>query len=280
MSEKGNRNHELLEKYEAMTTEELKQLLREDSETEGGTDTEEILYIMEVLASRNKSEDTGNRAQKVWESFQREYLSDEAVVPEKQENRKKNRSWWRPLAAVAAVLVLLVGVTVTVDAFGWVDVWDAVVNWAKETFSFVSSDQPRLGEPAPEDTREFESFHQVIAEKTGRTDLVPTVIPEGFVLTEMDFQTEDARDVYLAFYTHGEKFFRVQVQIRNDEVLEWVEKSSEAVEVYEADGTSYYIFSNNAQLTAAWTKDSYECYISGELTVEEIKMMIDSIGKG
>ena len=276
MSEKGNRSHELLEKYEAMTTEELKQLLREDSETEGGTDTEEILCIMEVLASRNKNADTGNRAQKVWESFQRDYLTELEEKPE----QKKSVPWWRPLAAVAAVLVLLVGVTVTVDAFGWVDVWGAVAKWAKETFSFVSLEQKQHNDPTPENTGEYETFVQAITELTGKKALVPTAIPEGFVLDGIELQDQKVRDVYLAFYTNGNRFLRVQVQTYNGTSLELVEKSDEAVEVYEADGTSYYVFANNEQLTAAWIKDSYECYISGELTVEEMKMMIDSIGKG
>ena len=215
-------------------------------------------------------------AQKVWESFQRDYLPELEEKPE----QKKSVPWWRPLAAAAAVLVLLVGVTVTVDAFGWVDVWDAVVNWAKETFSFVSSDRPRLGEPAPEDTREFESFHQVIAEKTGRTDLVPTVIPEGFVLDSIEIQENREQNIYLAFYIKNTSFFKLHVQSYVEAETEWVEKSTEALEIYDADGTSYYIFANNEQLTAAWKKDSYECYISGDLSVEEIKTMIVSIGKG
>lgn len=278
MSEKGNRRQEMLAQYETMTTEELEQLLREDSESPKETDTDAVLCVLEVLESRTNKENTGNRVQNAWESFQRDYLLDEEDASEKRNQRK--HPWLHSLAAVAAVLVLLVGITVTVDAFGWADIWDTVAKWAKETFSFVSSEQTRIGEPTPEDTREFETFHQMVAQKTGRLDLVPMAIPEGFALDRVELQAEDERDVYLAFYTSDEKFFRVQVQTTNGTIFEWVEKSSEAVEIYEADSTSYYIFTNNEQLTAAWTKDSYECYISGELTIEEIKLMIDSIGKG
>lgn len=276
MSEKGNRKHELLEKYEAMTTKELKQLLREDSETEGGTDTEEILCVMEVLASRNKNADTGNRAQKVWESFQRDYLPEIEEKPE----QKKSVPWWRPLAAAAAVLVLLVGVTVTVDAFGWVDVWDAVVNWAKETFSFVSSDQPRLGEPAPTDEEQYGSFAQAIFDATGQTDLVPTYIPEGFVLDEISIEEMPGRVSFFALFSNGEASFRVYVKPYTDEDAGWFEKSGDTYEIYPKLETDYYIFTNLEQCRAVWVKDSYQCYVSGDLSVEEIKTMIDSIGKG
>lgn len=280
MSEKGNRNHELLEKYEAMTTEELKQLLREDSETEGGTDTEEILCVMEVLASRNKNADTGNRAQKVWESFQRDYLSVEEEAPEVLDLNKPKRSWWRPLAAVAAVLVLLVGVTVTVDAFGWVDIWGAVTRWAKETFSFVSSDQPQLDEPTPKNSTEYETFDQAIFAVAGQRDLVPTYIPNGFVLDEISIEDIPGRMSYIAFFSNGEKYFRMQVKPYTGEDPEWTEKSGEAFEIYSHLETDYYLFANYEQNWAVWIKDSYECYITGDLSVEEIKTMIDSIGKG
>ena len=37
---------------------------------------------------------------------------------------------------------------------------------------------------------------------------------------------------------------------------------------------------NVEQIRAVWIVNSYECIISGDLSIEELKMMIDSIGKG
>lgn len=275
MSEKGNRRQALLEKYEAMTTEELKQLLRQDSEAPDGTDTEEVLCIMEVLAGRNK-ENTGNRAQKVWESFQRDYLPEIEEKPE----QKKSVPWWRPLAAAAAVLVLLIGVTVTVDAFGWADIWGAVTRWAKETFSFVSSDQPQLDEPAPENDVKYESFEEAVFDMTGQTELVPTYILDGFTLDEISIEEKPGSVSFLASFSSGKKYFKIRVKPYTGEDAGWFEKSGEAYEVYQHLGTDYYIFSNLEQCKAVWIKNSYECYLSGDLSVEEIKIMINSIGKG
>lgn len=275
MSEKGNRRQALLEKYEAMTTEELKHLLRQDSEAPDGTDTEEVLCIMEVLAGRNK-ENTGNRAQKVWESFQRDYLPE---IEEKSE-QKKSVPWWRPLATAAAVLVLLIGVTMTVDAFGWADIWGAVVNWAKETFSFVSSNQPQLDEPVSENDVEYETFEKAIFDMTGQANLVPTYIPDGFVLDKIRIEETPENTVFLGSFSNGGRYFRVQVKPYIDEKARWFEKSGETLEVYTHLEAEYYIFANLKQHTAVWLKDSYECTISGDLSVEEIKMMIKSIGKG
>ena len=59
-----------------------------------------------------------------------------------------------------------------------------------------------------------------------------------------------------------------------------IEQSDSLVELYEVDDIKYYIIANNEQLRAAWVVDSFECYISGPLSVEELKQMINSIEKG
>ena len=42
---------------------------------------------------------------------------------------------------------------------------------------------------------------------------------------------------------------------------------------------NYYIFQNKDQLRSVWISNAYECNISGDLSVDEIKKMIDSIGE-
>ena len=64
MSENLNRDFSI---YEAMTTEELEEILRLDAEAPEGaqSDTELVLFILEVLAGRRNTENiTGNKAQK------------------------------------------------------------------------------------------------------------------------------------------------------------------------------------------------------------------------
>ena len=91
MSEKLNRD---FSRYEAMTTEELEEILRLDAEApEGaGSDTELILYILEVLASRKNAKNiTGNTAQAAWESFQQNYMPEEpqkSVEPKEADCRR------------------------------------------------------------------------------------------------------------------------------------------------------------------------------------------------
>ena len=94
MSENLNRD---FSKYEAMSTEELEEILRLDAEAPEGaqSDTELVLYILEVLASRrNTNNITGNTAQEAWESFQQNYMPEEPQKP--VGTKKPDRPRWDP----------------------------------------------------------------------------------------------------------------------------------------------------------------------------------------
>lgn len=287
MSEKQNRGIGNMSKYDAMTTEELEEILRLDAQAleEQESDTDKILYIMEVLAQRKRnSENPGKTAQQAWESFEENYLPQEEdnliCITQTERSAKPSRYWLRRMIAVAAVLVILVGIPLTASAFGWGDIWNAVAKWAKETFSFVANDTPEDTEPATDDIQKYTSLQELLAETKRVTGLVPTWIPDGYELADIRLDENPMQKVYVAMYCNADAFIMITVKSYMEFDPEKVEVNEDILEVYEASGVEYYMFSNNQQLSAAWIKDSYECYISGNMTIEEIKMMIDSIGKG
>lgn len=283
MSENQNRSARDFSMYDALETKELEAILRLDSEAPEGqeSDTEKILYIAEVLASRVNGKNTGKTALEAWESFEKHYLpTEEDSVEYSAKTKKTVRPWVRRLTAAAAVIVLLVGLSATaVNAFGWQDIWNAVAKWAKETFSFVSGDTD-LTEPEESFAQSYTSLQDALEETNQDSHFVPTWIPEGYMLKEIIVKENPMQSIYVAHYKNGEKDLTITVRSYLQGNPEKVEVNEELVEMYEASGSEYYIFSNNRQLRAMWIEGSYECYISGELTVEEIKTMIDSIRKG
>lgn len=286
MSENQDRRNRELTQYDSMTTEALEEILRLDTEAPEGqeSDTELLLYVMEVLANRRNTNNTGKTAQEAWEAFQQQYLPTEEECPEHTEETKKPvkmpQYWLRRMIAAAAVVALLVGLPVAVSAFGWEDIWNAVAKWAKETFSFVSGEQTETSEPATADNLQYTSLRDVLPTEDGTNKLVPSLIPQGYELDDITIYENPERKTYIAFYRNGEKTMMITVQSYLNGDAEKVEINEELLEIYKASDIECYIFNNNQQLRAVWISGSYECYISGELTVEEIKTMIDSIGKG
>lgn len=284
MSENQNRGFRDFSKYDAMETKELEAILRLDAENPEGqeSDTEKILYIAEVLASRVEAQNTGKTALEAWESFEKNYLPlEEEDVEHTAETKRPVRPWVRRLTAAAATIVLLVGLSATaVSAFGWEDIWNAVAKWAKETFSFVSNSDTELTEPEDKSAQVYTSLQEALKETNQDSDFVPTWIPDGYHLENIAIHENPMQSIYAAQYNNGAKDLVITVRSYLEIDPEKIEVNDTLLEIYELSGIKYYIFQNDDQLRAAWVKDSYECYISGELTVDTLKTMINSIGKG
>lgn len=284
MSENRDRRTDRFSKYDSMPTEALEEILRLDAEApdEQESDTELLLYIMGVLANRRRNTDiTGNKAQEAWESFQKNYLDEECL--EDMQEPKKNRTatlWLRRLIAAAAVIVLAVCLPLSANAFGWEDIWNIFARWAKETFSFVSEESAEVSEPSPTHKEEFVSLQELLAYCDRDTSIVPTWIPEGFVLERIERDMTPVQEIYRSLYLNGDMELRIRVQNYISTEFQKIETEDDFSEIYPVSGIEYYIFENDQQIQVVWIKDSYECNISGDISIEEAKQMIDSIGKG
>ncbi len=278
MSENQNRGIGELTQYDVMTTEELEEILRLDAEMPEGqeSDTEKILYIMEVLAQRNKQNShTGNTALKAYESFKQHYMpeTDNNIIPVK--TRRRMPRWVRSLAATAAVIaILLVGSSITARAFGF-NLWKTVIQWTQETFHFG-----QWGSSDPKSNLQFDSFQAALEEGNIPGWLAPTSIPDGFELADITVQQSPLKNIYRAIYTNGEKELVITVRDYLDQSPYFVEQSDGLTEEYEVSGVTYYLFSNLEHNRAVWLYESYECDISGDISIEELKEMINSIQKG
>lgn len=279
MSENQNRGIGDLSKYDAMTTEELEEILRLDAQApeEQESDTEMILYVMEVLAARKRNNGhTGKTALEAYESFKQNYMPEVDNIETRSKASTKTSiafpRWLRSLTATAAVLAILLVGSVTAQAFG-LHIWEAVVRWTQETFQFGEWGNPNVDIP-------YASLQEAIEKGNVPRFLVPTWIPDGYEMVEITVDRSPVAKKYGAKYTKGDQFLTITVRDYLDNVPVYVEQSDGLVEEYEVAGVTYYLFENYDNVKAVWIVDSYECYISGNVTIEELKQMIDSIVKG
>lgn len=282
MSEKENCGIRDFSKYDEMTTEELEGILRLDAENteDQESDTEILLYVMEVLTKRRMNNGhTGNTAQKAYESFKQHYMPEidnEDPVPTTEYKAKRIVfRWVRALVATAAIFVVVIFGSVTAKAFGF-DIWEAVIQWTQETFHFGNwNNSPNKGNELP-----YTSLQDALVDHDISAPLAPNWIPHGYELVDIAVEQTPSQRVYRAKYLNGEMTLRITVQDYLDKYPVYVEQSEGLVEEYVVLGVTYYIFANNNQVRATWLNDSYECDISGNVTIGELKKMIDSIQKG
>ena len=262
-----------------LSTEELEQILRQDAETpeEQETDTDFLLEVMEVLAERKrengKSEKTTEEA---WKSFQEYYAPKSGP----SRSARPAHPWIRRLIAAAAALALILCIPVTARAFGWDELWDVVARWAKETFSFVGGDAEQVSEPEATDAIGYTSLQDLLKRNKVDSKMVPTWIPDGFSLKQVEKVMSPGREVYIAFYQNSEKELTIRIQTYMQENSLKFEVEEGSAEIYEYLDMKYYIFSNMDQLQIIWLENHYECVISGNISINDAKSMINSIQRG
>lgn len=286
MSENQDRGIRDFSRYDTMATEELEEILRFDTDAPEGEDTDVdlILYVLEVLADRkrNNNQVSGKTALEAFESFKQDYLPEEIhiePVPEVNAPKIRPLRWLRGLTAAAAVLAFVLLGSITANALG-VDIWKAVAVWAQETFRLESHINAKSDLPVPERSNGYSSLEEAIYDVDRVYNIAPKWIPVGYELSDIIVDENPLQIKYVAVYSNGEASLKIVVQSYQDSHPEQIEQSDGTEETIEASGIIYHIFEDVGTLQAVWIKDSYECYISGEITMEQLEMMINSIEEG
>lgn len=282
-----DRRDEKFAKYDAMSTDELQQILRDDaSKSEGAeSDTEALFYVMEVLAKRRQARNEGKSPEEALESFKQNYYTENDIssVSERTTAAFKPSSrgrWRRGLIAAAAMLVIVIGSSITANAMGF-DLWEVIAKWTQETFHFSQIGQvEESNAPSPDFVHPCASLQEALENYDIASKLVPTWVPEGYVESNVKITQSPKQRLFMAKYENGANTIMIRIADYLDTNPMQIEKSESLLEVYTSSGIDYYIFANYDVLEAVWVNENFECYISGSLSISEIKGIIDSIGKG
>ena len=269
-----------------LSMEQLEELLRADFASSDPENEQAVFHILEVMEKREKENPSGRLpdVDQAWQEFQKYYNipegEGESLYPIRntQEKRSasvptKTRRVFRPrkILVVAAVLILMFGGMLTAQAAG-VDVFGAIGRWTEETFHFdIVQDNDRTS-----------LFQETATQAKIPQDFVPTWVPDGFEGAEPQVDTvENYMTSIICVYSKKEKTYSVDIEhYYNKADIETlvIEKDDTNVCSYESNGKTFYIMSDMEYLTATWTDGTFVETISGQLSMDEIKTIIDSIG--
>ena len=267
--------------YDSMTTEELQEILRKHANGELQTepDTDELYYIMEVLARRRGEQDPQafRSDEEALADFRKNYMPKAMQTGRAKVVRFPNRAFRVAAAVLAIVLILVVGTSVTAEAFH-VDIWGKVATWTKEIFQFTDNPQgTTAANPEKDNSLELASLQAALDQHEITEKIAPTWLPDGYVNKDLQImETPRARNINAVYEKNGSELV---IKIRQTIGVQAprVEKNDDFLELYVVDGVEYYIFSNTETINAAWSIGEFECVIISKITLEEMKMMIDSI---
>ena len=189
------------------------------------------------------------------------------------------------LAALLAALLMLV--TVATAAAGY-DIWRMLAEWTAEQITlapgqieYIDPDDLHI----PEEPGEYTDLQEALTAYGLNRSVVPKWLPEGFVLYDLVIYGDEASKdiVFHSSYQRSEDFLIVQVNIYLEDENQgpdnfWDFQKDEGDPIpYEAGGITHLLTTNAGRPVALWANGPAECYIGGNITMEELKQMIDSI---
>lgn len=273
--------HEEISRFDSISTEELQEILRKHAhgELETEPDTQELLEIMEVLSQRRQKSDP-----QAFQSDEEAYAQfREHYMPKEQKDGKPKvipfpKRILRTVAAVlAVVLILAVGTAVTVEAIR-VNVLGKVATWTKDVFHFADVENGTMAtNPSGETNLGCDSLQDLLKMEYITERLAPTWIPEGYQMKDLQVITSSCVLNMSATYEKNDEILIIKIRQTHGVPATMIEKNGDLMEIYIVNGVDYYIFYNSTGMQAAWIVGEFECLIAGNITLEEMKAMIDSI---
>lgn len=290
----SGRKYEFLEQLPIENLEYFLRLSSDSAEAESFLDA-----VTEVIIKREREHPTGRipSAEEAWNEFQTIYntpagrtelmlseyapsLDDEdatiaeesvpsvAVIP--------LRRLGRSIATIATAVALVFAMMIGVQAAG-VDVFGTLARWTDSTFHHVTTPRDR------DDTISLENTsHGSIDVQRALGEYAPTWLPDGATATASSVQ-EDRFGVAIqvSFSLPKDRKFFIQLdQYSEHENIDskTFESDTDLREKYLSNSRLYYIFSNEDYFMATWSDGTTMQTILGDLSVEELKSIIDSIG--
>ena len=267
---------------------------------------EDKAYIdasVEVVLEREERHPTGllPDPEQAWEEFQQYYNTPEgedlSLYPaenpgtapsepapsqtEYRPQRRPKRHFFRRVVIVAAVVVCIA----LPPALGFENVFQLIGAWTDDIF-LLNNVSSLEGNEIEADKKSVD-IEEILGELNYSENIFPTWIPEGFELekvitnefvlsgkTELRIHYKNGQTRELITFTYN-----VYNSIASGTMTAF-EKDANALEEYFVGDVTHYIFENLGKYIAVWNQNNIECAISGDVSLTELKEMLNSIYGG
>ena len=296
-----NQNYAYLSR---LSTQKLLELLAAaPAPAETPEDKAYIDAIVEVVLEREERHPTGllPDPEQAWEEFQQYFNTPEgedlSLYPaenpgtapsepapsqtEYRPQRRPKRHFFRRVVIVAAVVVCIA----LPPALGFENVFQLIGAWTDDIF-LLNNVSSLEGNEIEADKKSVD-IEEILGELNYSENIFPTWIPEGFELekvitnefvlsgkTELRIHYKNGQTRELITFTYN-----VYNSIASGTMTAF-EKDANALEEYFVGDVTHYIFENLGKYIAVWNQNNIECAISGDVSLTELKEMLNSIYGG
>lgn len=282
----GQHSRQVFSRFDAMSTDELREILRNDAfkkEDDAELDIDATLYIAGVIASREDATDTDA----AWAEFERSYLPDvghttlyeeilsgsERADPVSHANGEWKRRLVR-LSLIAAAVTLLLSATAFVAAsIGWFRVWNADELWSRQARSEQSAQVTAMPKPSY-----YDEMAEALDAIGAPENMIPLWLPDGYSLTRRaNIGVKSTTSLLFIFSNKKHKEIVLKYTSYNTGASSLYSKDEEAPLTYTAGGVEHTILTNINSYGAVWWRRSFECSIYGYESRDYLIKTIDSM---
>lgn len=292
-----NQNYAYLSR---LSTQKLLELLAAaPAPAETPEDKAYIDAIVEVVLEREERHPTGllPDPEQAWEEFQQYYNTPEgedlSLYPaenpgtapsepapsqtEYRPQRRPKRHFFRRVVIVAAVVVCIA----LPPALGFENVFQLIGAWTDDIF-LLNNVSSLEGNEIEADKKSVD-IEEILGELNYSENIFPTWIPEGFELEKVitnEFVLSGKTELRI-HYKNGQtrELITFTYNVYNSTMTAF-EKDANALEEYFVGDVTHYIFENLGKYIAVWNQNNIECAISGDVSLTELKEMLNSIYGG
>ena len=185
----------------------------------------------------------------------------------------------RKLLILAAVLIVLFS-AVSVTAFGNT-FFRTFAQWTSQIFHMGTSQSATIGynDLAVGESRTYDTPEEMLADFGIQGQLLPTWLPEGFVLYECKAERMIPGLRLKIVYYNGDIPLSFQyVQLNHADELD-VEKDSVTFSLKNWGGIRHYVISDINSEKVVWTNGDFECRVAGNISIKELQKVVASIYK-
>lgn len=251
---------------------ELDRLLENESATGQEADLRIIQAYLEAMEEKENLENVPGDFEHSWAIFKKQHPE---LLPEKKIRKRRKISFARVLEVAVLICAIIVA---SVAAFDWPS---HVVYWGRDVFGFSPSELSGAMELSEPDENGYQSLHEATVD-VGVPDLcVPNWIPSEYSIGDIHLDNSLFFYSLTAVYQNGEHDIVVRILYYPDSTempnLELEISSDIKGEKYRVSGIEHLITNNYDQTRATWKTEHCICSISGYITMQEMKEMINSI---
>ena len=275
-----------LSQFDSMTTDELRELLRNDAlikEADASLDIDATLYIAGVIASRENAPDTDA----AWKEFERSYLHDagektlyEEILSDPSEPvsassvRAKTKRRLLRFSLIAAAVILLISTTAfTIAKIGWFHTWSTEELWLQQAREAAPVQATPLPKPA---------YYDEMAEALDSIDapahMIPLLMPDGYEIAACKTTITDPLFSFaVGFCNADQQWIILQFSTYNNRNAYLYSIDEGSPDVYTAGGIDHSILTNMNSYGAIWRRENYECFLYGYESRRDLLETIDSL---